>query len=126
MEYTISFAELNSINDNFFGIDPEEETSNEYAEKVNICNNFEDQLIDKLTDLGKNDDDIESALKSFMENFKEELEDVEDCTVDNLKDYFSTILSAIDKMNEKQIIEAIKSIKNNDLESLFNVFGGLR
>ena len=33
MEYTISFAELNSINDNFFGIDPEEETSNEYAEK---------------------------------------------------------------------------------------------
>ena len=58
-----------------------------------------------------------------MENFKEELEDVEDCTVDNLKDYFSTILSAIDKMNEKQIIEAIKSIKNNDLESLFNAFG---
>lgn len=123
-EYVIDFSGLNTINNNFFGIDDAEEVINDYEDqnKIDLCNNFENQLINKLTDLGKNDIDAESALRSFMSNFKDEAIN-DSCTTAELTDYFKTILSAIDNMTDNQIDNLIKCVKNQDLRGLFNVFG---
>ena len=133
MEYVIDFSELNRINDEFFGINTEKEEIVEYAEKepanydpykdkVNLCMNFENKVIDSLSNIYKDNElnEAENAVKSFMTDFIN-AKAFEDQTVDDLTEYFDFVSSLFSKLNNDEIKYVIDLVKNADYSELQDV-----
>lgn len=133
MEYTIDFSELNRINNEFFGINSEKEEIVEYAEKepanydpykdkVNLCMDFQQKIIDSLSNIYKDNEleEAENAVKSFMSDFIN-AKAFEDQTVDDLNEYFEFISSIFSKMNNEEINHVLNLLKSKDYASVQDV-----
>lgn len=137
MEYTIDFSELNRINNEFFGINTEKEEIVEYAEKepanydpykdkVNLCMDFQQKIIDSLSNIYKDNEleEAENAVKSFMSDFIN-AKAFEDQTVDDLNEYFEFISSIIGKMNNEEINHVLNLLKSKDYASVQDVIDNI-